>query len=249
MAYNTDDIVNYLNGRMSTAETAAFELAMSTDTALAEEVEHQRKLSRLVQIATLKNRLDTIQEEFTGAGTTVVPIKPRNSSKKWIWMAAAAIIVGIGLFLMFYQSPYDRVFNTWFRDDPGSPSLMGSNEATPYDRAMVYYKSGDYEAAAQGFKQIIVANSKNDSAKYYEALSLIRLKKETEALPLLSVVSASGDREMSNRAMWYQALVLIHQKKTIEASRLLQTLVGSWSDYAGKATDVLTELRNKKLIN
>jgi hypothetical protein len=114
---------------------------------------------------------------------------------------------------------------------------------------MVYYKSGDYDAAALSFKQIMTANSKNDTVKYYEALSLIRLKREPEALPLLSDVSITGGHELGNKAMWYRALVLIHQKKTTEASRVLRSLAGLGSDFADKAAGVLTELKDKKLID
>jgi hypothetical protein len=243
--YNTDDIVSYLNGRMNAPDAAAFEKALPEDPTLAEELEAQRKLSRLVQIAALKNRLNDIREEFeAGPGSkSAAPVK-----KIWGWIALAAVIAGIGLFLfLFRSSPADKIFKEYFSDDSGTPSLMGDNKATPFDQAMVYYKSGNYEAAEAGFSGILNSAHGNDSVRFYEALSLVRLKKEGQALTFLQPISGSGEGELSIKAKWYLALVLIHQNKPGEAAGLLKNLANS--DYADKANAVLAKLKSEKLIN
>lgn len=79
--YNTEHIVRFLNGQMSTAEVDAFQKAIQEDNALAEELEAQRKISRLVQIASIKQKLDSIHNEYAIAETPFGRIRQYPGSK------------------------------------------------------------------------------------------------------------------------------------------------------------------------
>jgi tetratricopeptide (TPR) repeat protein len=249
--YNTEDIVRYINGQMDAAEAAAFEQDMHLDSLLMEEVAAQRKLSRVVQIASIKNRLDSIHEEFIAGENKVIPMNAPAKSRLWNWIAAAAVIAGLGIFMYLYQwrsSAGDKIFAEYFSDDAGTPSLM-DNKATTFDEAMVYYKSGDYQTAGSKFNQLLAVNPKNDTLKYYEALCQVRLKNEDKALELLSSTSKSLSGDLAVKSKWYLALVLIHQKKANDAVVILQELANSQTPYMRKATLVLAELKDEKLID
>jgi tetratricopeptide (TPR) repeat protein len=246
ISYNTEDIVRFINGQMSTAEVDAFQEAIQGNTALAEELEAQRKISRLVQIASIKQKLDSAHNEYALGETNVVPIKSNTKRPAtWPWVLLAAAVVGIGLFLFLYQpgsSANDKIFARYFKDDVGTPSLMGNN-ATTFDDAMVYYKSADYRVAASKFEKLLSQNPKNDTAKYYDALCQVRLKQENKAIALLTSVSGSAGSELNTKAQWYIALVLIHQKRSKEAIVILKNIkINGPPVYAEKASAVLTIL-------
>lgn len=248
--YKTEEIVRYINGQMDAAEAAAFENDMNLDALLMEEVAAQRRLSRVVQIASIKNSLDSIHEEFELGERKVVPMQPVRSIV-WRWVAAAAVIAGLGIFLFLYQthsSAGDKIFAEYFSDDAGAPSLMG-NTATSFDDAMVYYKSGDYQTAEVKFSQLLSVSPKNDTLKYYDGLCQVRLKNEDKALELLSSISKPESSELVIKSKWYTSLILIHQKKAKEAVTILQQLIDGKTPYVRKAESVLAELKTEKLID
>ncbi|HTD99657.1 MAG TPA: tetratricopeptide repeat protein [Mucilaginibacter sp.] len=247
--YNTEDIVKFINGHMDDAGADIFRQAMQEDAALAEEVEAQRKLARLVQVASIKQQLDNIHQEYTSEKTNVIPgAKHTKTRYMWQWIVAAAAIAGIGLFLFLYRvapSANDKLFAEHFKDDDGVPSLMG-NSTTSFDDAMVYYKAGDYQQAASKFDLLLAAKPGNDSLKYYEALCQVRLKNEDKALQLLSAISATPGNELGLKAKWYTALVLIHQNKSKEAVAILGKLTNPEFAYSKKASALLKELSGDK---
>src|SRR6202000_1747576 len=104
-------------------------------------------------------------------------------------------------------------------------------------------KSGDYRSAATGFSQALAARPNNDSVKFYEALSLVRLDQEDKAVPLLAAISTKT--ELSLKAKWYSALILIHQKKPGEAAVLLRDINTEGAVYAGEAAKLLIALKEK----
>jgi tetratricopeptide (TPR) repeat protein len=245
--YNTEDIVKFINGQMDKAELAAFGLEMNNDTALADEVAAQRNLSRVVQIATIKQQLEDIHQEFESTEKKVVAIPGRNNVRKLFgWIATAAAIAGIAIVLFLFKSGgtsnNEQIFAANFKDDAGAPSLM-DNKATPFDEAMVYYKSGDYKTAESKFGKLLFDKPSNDTLKYYDALCQIRLKNEDSAAQLLSSINQPAGSDLAIKAKWYSALILIHQNKPAEAKILLTELRNSGPDYAAKAGEILVQLK------
>lgn len=242
--YNVEDIARFINRKMDSAEAAAFEQTLQQDPALADEVAVQRKLSRLVQIASIKQKLDGVHQDYMLEETRPIPAGGnRKIPGIWGWAIAAAAIAGI-IVLLFRPdpSPNDKLFALHFKDDAGLPSLMGET-TTPLDEAMVYYKSGNYQESAVKFKHILSNNPGNDTLKYYEALCQVRLKNEPEALALLSSISFPSGSEWDIKAKWYTALVLIHQKRSKEAMSILEGTKKAGSLYAGESARLLEELK------
>lgn len=247
--YNTEDIVRFINGYMNAIDADAFKQAMQTDAWLIDEVAAQQKMSRLVQIASIKNHLDSVHHVYTSEkdipSADTVRLKPKYV---WRWLAAAAIIAGIGIFLFLYRSApsiNDKLFAAYFYDDAGMPSLMG-NSTTPFDDAMVYYKAADYKQAAFKFDKLLSVSPKNDSLKYYEALCQVRLRNDDKAIQLLSAVAETPGSELYIKAKWYTALVLIRQKKSTEAILILEKVKNTESTYAKNAAKLLTDLKADK---
>ncbi|MFB9843542.1 tetratricopeptide repeat protein [Mucilaginibacter ginsenosidivorans] len=245
--YNTEDIVRFINGQMDETEAAAFGLEMNNNTTLAEEVAAQLQLSRVVQIASIKQRLDAIHLEYETVEKKAVAIPGSNNVRKLFgWLAAAAAIAGLAIVIFLFKSGGNsnnqQIFAANFKDDAGAPSLMG-DKATPFDDAMIYYKSGDYKAAEGKFGKLLFDKPQNDTLKYYDALCQVRLKNEDSALQLLTSISQPADSNLGVKAKWYSALILVHEDKTGEAKKLLTELKNSGSEYADKAGELLSQLK------
>ena len=245
--YTTDEIADYLNGTAEPAKAAIIKLAAETDSELAAEIEEQRNLSRVVQIAALKKKLAVIHKEFE-TETTAPQIFAINQKKErklnWPLLALAAAVTGIILFIAVFksgQSYNTRLFNKYFSDDTGAPSLMG-NSATPFDQAMVYYKAGDYQKASENFEQLLQKAPANDTLKFYEALSLVRISKDEKALILLGNVHAPEGGELLTKTKWYLALIYLKQGRKKESIPILTAVEKSNSSYAGKAASLKKEL-------
>ena len=218
--YNTEEIADYLNGTLEPSKALAVKLAAEEDVALAGEIEVQRKLSRLVQIAALKKELDNIHVEYgvkePDALSTNLFLKKKSA---WPLIAIAAAITGLVIFLGIYKStaPYNaKLFNQYFTDDDGTPSLMG-NKSSSFDEAMVYYKSGDYQKAALDFNNLLDQQKSNDTLKYYEALCQVKLNNNPKALKLLGTISTKKGGDLYVKTAWYTALVLVKKGETEKA--------------------------------
>ncbi len=244
--YTIQEIADYLNGAMEPGKAATLKREAELNQALANEVDEQRKLSRLVQVSALKKKLNAIHDEFAADNIPVIPIS-QKTGKKYFWplLAAAAAITGIMLFLVLFKSgnSYNtKLFNKYFNDDTGAPSLMG-NSATPFDQAMVYYKDGDYEKAAGNFNRLLSNDPNNDTLKYYDALSLIRLNENGKALSLLNSVKVPAGSDLSVKAEWYTALLFVKRGDIEKAKTILTTVAGLSSPvYSNKAAALIKEI-------
>ena len=248
--YTIQEIADYLNGAMEPGKAAKLKREAEQNQVLANEVDEQRKLSRLVQVAALKKKLNAIHDEFAADNIPVISIG-QKTGRNYFWplLAVAAAVTGIMLFLVLFKSgnTYNtKLFNKYFNDDTGAPSLMG-NSATPFDQAMVFYKDADYEKAAGDFDRLLSKDPGNDTLKYYDALSLIRLNENGKALSLLNSVKVPAGSDLSVKAEWYTALVLLKQGDISKANIILTALAGFSSPvYSNKAAALRKELSKKQ---
>ena len=244
--YNIEEIADYLNGKLEPSKALAVKQDATEDPALAGEIEAQRKLSRLVQIAALQKELDIIHVEYYAEEPNIVSINQTVKKKlAWPLIAIAAAITGLAIFLTIYKSaqPFNtKLFNQYYTDDNGTPSLMG-NKSSSFDEAMVYYKSGDYQKAASDFNSLHNQQKSNDTLKYYEALCQVKLNNNPKALKLLGAISTKKGGDLYVKTAWYTALVLVKQGETKKALPILEDIqTYSSSLYAKKAASLKNDI-------
>ncbi len=215
-----EEIERYLLGDMDTAEREAFEVRLSTDQMLRNEVVLQRQLMVTVETGTL-----AAKNKATQHIQVPTPIRKLTSYRKYA--AAIVFIVVLGLFgWWYYVTETDNdLYTAYFRPDLGLPVVM-SSDSTNYlfNEGMVSYKEGNYRDASQIWKALIDKNGVTDTLNYYVGVAYMNMEHQTEAVEYLITIAENEQSVFREKAIWYLALLKLKENEYMEAKRLLKQL-------------------------
>jgi tetratricopeptide (TPR) repeat protein len=233
-------IEKYLLNQMEQIEKKQFEQNLNANPALKQKLEESRLMLLGIKEASLESRL----AEFHSATRVVKLDQPKISSvvsmKKWLAAAAVVIVVGIAAFLIFSIDGNERIFNEYYRTDPGLVTAM-SNEADHYEfeKAMVEYKTGEYDKALATWEKLLTITPQNDTLQYFIGSAYLAKKDAVKAIPFLQQVADNTGSFFHNDAIWYLGLALLKEGKQKEAIAAINR-----TEHAGKS-ELLQQLNSK----
>jgi hypothetical protein len=114
------------------------------------------------------------------------------------------------------------------------------------DYAMKKYQMKEYDLAHKQFEEILNENSspgQADNAKIFNALSLVHLNREDEALKTVNSMLAGPTGSVTDAAKWIKASILIDKKDIAGARVILQDLTHYSNDYQIRAKEILETLK------
>ena len=236
-------IDNYLLGRMSEAERAAFERDLATDAELKEEYECQKAVANAVQKVAMKDFLTQHAAERQEESSNVIDLstyfkqaagKVRrffSSGQRVAWTLAsvAAMVVAI-----IGSVNYTSTFHTM----QGNGMLAYAELTVPVSR-----DGNELDALIEKAYTLIGAG------EFDQALDTIGDAKAMANGTLDDPVVTEED-EYEHQVLqqklydleWYEAIVLMRQGKVIKAKKALDAIATSSSPYAEAARDELKAL-------
>ena len=236
----SDKIDMYLTDKMSATEKAQFENDIQQSTELKTQLEEQKLLMEMVEIGTLKNQLNNIDQKWDRLKKDEKRLDFRNLS------IAATLVLMIGIGLTWWvtkpEPVSDQVFASMYAADPGLPSRMDESLEFEFDDAMVDYKMGDYNKSTIKFLTLSRDKIKPDSVQFYLAMSYLGDQKYKQAYETLKVFIPE-DTRLHQKGEWYLALVALKVDQEAESKSLLEK-ISQQSDHmfrqdALKALDLL----------
>jgi len=99
---------------------------------------------------------------------------------------------------------------------------MGASDNYLFDRAMVDYKVGDYDAALQIWENLQESKPANDTLNYFIASAYMGKENDEIAISYFQKVIINESSFFRNDALWYTGLALIREKKMKEAISVLE---------------------------
>jgi tetratricopeptide (TPR) repeat protein len=228
--------------QMNAEETAAFTKELSTDIALQHKLETIMLLLVGIQEAELKKKL----EEFHNGLHLLKKnrIKPHTNTfalKKWLVAASVLVIVALGSWLFLNRdTKEEKLFAAYFQPEPGLISAMGTSDNYLFDRAMVDYKVGDYDAAIKTWESLLTSKPENDTLNYFIGSAYLMKEKEETAIAHFKKVIANENSFFRNDAMWYTGLALLKSNRKTEALGFIER-----AEHENKA-ELLRELKNSE---
>ena len=229
-------IDNYLLGRMSEAERAAFERDLATDADLKEEYECQKAIANAVQKVAVKDFLTQHAAERQEESSNVVDLSAYFKQAKgkirdffssgqrvaWTLASVAAMVVAI-----VGSVNYTSTLHT-----------MQSNGMLAYTELTVPVSRDGNELDALIEKAYTLIGAGN----FDTALDTIRSAKAMANEGLEAPVVTEED-EYEHQVLqqklydleWYEAIVLMRQGKVFKAKRMLKSIASSSSPYANMA--------------
>ena len=233
-------IDNYLLGRMSEAERAAFERDLATDAELKEEYECQKAVANAVQKVAMKDFLAKHAAERQEESSNVIDLSTYfkqatgkireffSSGQRVAWTLAsvAAMVVAI----------------------VGSVNYT-STLHTMQGNGMLAYAELSAPIARDGNELDIMieeAYSLIGKGELDKAMNAIKKAKATVLERLAQPVETEED-EYKHQVLqlklydleWYEAIILMKQGKVIKAKRMLKSIASSSSPYANMAKTCL----------
>ena len=159
----------------------------------------------------------------------------------------AAVITG-SVFLIRSLLPSDdqeKIFSKYY--EPYSPvsavtrsSDAGENES--FARALVSYKSADYQAAAAGFSKAVLEESTSLSARFFLGITQLETGNYERAIEILDRV-ANRQGEYAKEAIWYLGLAYIKTGNKAKAYRYFEILASSPGYYSDRSEKILRRLK------
>ena len=141
------------------------------------------------------------------------------------WMVAASVLViAVIGFWMVSRAPAgdSQLYTTYFNKDPGFITAMSSTQHYDFDRAMVDYKSGEYDAAIGAWTKMAVAGTANDTLDYFIASAYMADQQQARAIPFFEKVLKAPAGAFTEEANWYLGLALVKLGKWKEAIPYLE---------------------------
>lgn len=230
-----DLIDRYLKDDLEGAELSSFKDRLINDGDWEKKVHEVQLLSLGIQESLLRDKLDAFHKNISKP--TMTAVSGTSNLKRWLVAASIiAIAVLAGLFL-FEKPKHEKLFSSYFSQDPGLPVVMGTEEKnyTLYD-GMIDYKEGNEDIAIKKWKSIGDKTGYTDTLHYYIGVAYLNEASYTDALQYLDKVAAEQS-VYTEKAKWYKALVYVKIEDTEAAKTLLQEL----GDYP-KAKELYQQL-------
>ena len=227
----------FLSGKMSVEQQDSFKLSLNQDSQLQESFEEFKLLFIAIEEEGLRSKLEdfhtTIEEE--------TPVRQLNASKKrfnYSIAASVAILIAIGGVWFFNrQSPNEKLFHKYYTQDPGLPTVMGSNDNFDFYEAMVDYKRGDYDVAIEKWKKLVETKPKNDTLNYFLGVSYLALENTPKALIYLETIAKNKNSVFMNEAQIYLGLAHIKSNQ-IQNAKAIFTKIDT-----RKSREILSEIK------
>jgi tetratricopeptide (TPR) repeat protein len=216
-------IESYILGQMTEKDRLALESDMLNDQNLRNYYEDLKVILQEVELSSLKETMEEFHEELVSP----VPIIPLSKKEfKWKPYAVAAsvlclLVVSLWIFTG-NQSENEKLFVAYYRPDPGMVTAMGAGSNYEFDRGMVDYKTGDYQAAITRWEMLLKDSPENDTLNYFLGSAYLAIGDAIQAQPFLEKTIQNQSGIFQKEAYWYLGLSFIKSGKTDEAIEFLQ---------------------------
>lgn len=230
-------IEKYIEGTLSPAERKQVDALLENDDSFKKELAFHTNLQHTVKQQDDKNFKDLLSSFETET--------PQNTSSNPIfkWIAAASIVLLLGLAYTFYNSGLttnDDLFAEYFEPYRNIVKPIERNGTPLTEDAIAFeaYENQDFETASQLFAEQY-AKTKASYNLFYEANAQLQLGNAKQALHLLLEHKKTSDK-LSDKTAWYIALAYLKLEQNQEAKRELQAIIAA-NAFKAKEAQVLLE--------
>lgn len=217
-----ESIEQYYNGTMPAEEKRFFEIKLEQDSSFRTQVEDVKALLLGIETQSLKEKMQDFHADLPNQlGTKVSVSKRRN---KWFRYSAAvaAIMIGVGSYLFYNSFSNERLYNNYFKPDPGLPTTMSTTDNYDFYNAMVSYKHGDYKLAISKWEKLEAKKPVNDTLLYFLGVAHLADSEIDKALPYLEKASENSKSVFQQDANYYLGLALLKKDRKEEAILFLK---------------------------
>jgi tetratricopeptide (TPR) repeat protein len=181
---------------------------------------------------------------------TTIPSGRTTSKRLYLYLAAASILLLIGIFgtvkmlinssqpnceelFQLYYEPYQNDYNT------RSDEVLINNLYLAFQA----YENKEYEKAADLFTKVIQSDETIMMAYFYRGISCIELGEYKTAIESFNKVLKNDNNPYYVQAKWYSALTWLKINNLTSAKQQLEWLSTNDRFYGSKAKELLQKLK------
>lgn len=218
-------IDRFLLREMSEEELINFQNRLVADDAFNTSYLDMKALFGQINESSLKERMEVYHQKLT-----LLPQRRIVNFPSLRWLAVAAVLlIAFGFWWLNFANPESRLYAGYYKQDPGLISAMSATDHYDFEKAMVEYKTGDYDAAIQTWQQQLVTQPANDTLNYFIAMAWLGKKDVVRSIPYLQLVTSQENSYFYNDAQWFLGLAYLKAGKKEQAIKYI-----SKSNHAGK---------------
>jgi TolA-binding protein len=169
-----------------------------------------------------------------------------SQATRYTSLAAAAVIAAVLLIRSLIPSDDpQKIFSKYYEPFNAVSSITrsaGTGESESFSRAIISYKSGEYQVAAAGFTNAMSGGTESNSAIFYLGVTELQLGNYDSAIKLLNEV-ANQKNTYAKEATWYLGLAYLQSGNQIKASECFEILARSPGFYSRRSEKILRLLR------
>lgn len=213
-----ETIERYYNGTMSAEEQIVFETRLQQEPEFKIQVEDNKALLFGIEAQALKEKLGEFHSDLP------IKMETGKTDSKILQLhfrqiaAAAIIIVASVSFWIFTGSSNDRLYDDYFKPDPGLPTTMSGSDNFAFYDAMVNYKQGDYKKAIGKWEVLHDKAPQNDTLNYFIGSAHLADKNVDKAISYLEAVTATNVSAFKNDAYYYLGFAYL-KKENIQSAK------------------------------
>jgi TolA-binding protein len=239
-------IEDYLDGKLTRAERAAFENEANSNPALAQALAQVREMrERLVRQWAQENSENKLRSTLKGLGkkhfrsqdTTRRTARHRPAKIWWIVAAAATALL---LLWLAWPPASERLYTTYRQFPTASFTTKNTDEQTLVQMSKSF-NNKDFQSALAGLTAYLQKHPEDLEAHFFVGLCQLELGHFSEAESIFTQI-ISAENAWSGEAHWYLALTYLRWKKTEECKKTLLQILPGEAHYE-EATELLKKLK------
>lgn len=213
-----EEIERFVLQQMPANEHEAFAAKIAADNSLRNQVNEVRLLLLGVQEAALGNMLNEFHNDMQPAQKKGKEVSMFSRNIKWLAAACALVFVATIAWLFFGQiKGSEKLFAKYYKPDSGLITTMGTSDNYTFDKAMIDYKTGNYEVAIKAWEMMLIKSPESDTLNYFLASAYLAQNENEIAIKHYKNVVNVKDSYFINDANWYLGLALLRQDRKEEA--------------------------------
>ena len=246
--YLKEQIEDYLLGRLSQEEQAAFEKELATNQILQDEVSFRRLTIHGVKQSgkdEMRDRLKKIHKEYERKNDNQINTKINQIWPKWIGIAASVLLlITAGIFFLDKNEFNSQVaFNEYYEAVPLRLATRDSKTEKTILQLSELYNNKEYKKALPYFQNMLDIDSQNTRMRLGAGICHLELNQLNSARAQFLDIIKAKDFRLQHQANWYMALTYLKEGNLVEVKKYLTPIMNdSKADHHEDAIEIMEQL-------
>ncbi|MEO1053144.1 MAG: hypothetical protein AAFX87_21105 [Bacteroidota bacterium] len=210
-----DQIERYVLDLMPDQEKLEFEVSLTRDEQLRQDMEDVRLLIRAAESKSMANELDAMHEELFGENE-----QEQRTFRIWPYVSAIAAGIALILVVRFFIIPTttssEDLYASYFEPFPNYITLRQSDQTAAWKDGFTAYDENRFSDAIRILSSAEVPPETRQDADFYIAIAHLSQHQSKEAIAIFTS-KLSGNEKYREQINWYLALAYLKEGLTDKA--------------------------------